>query len=190
MKKIRFDTAKEMCDSCCRHGFLCEGRSDANFAKFCVGYINSDGYEFYSFTDDDMLIEKPKKELPEWFTECCKKYREEHCKDDPKEESVRKRILEGAIHNVCGDRDIQYGSPENSFSEIAELWSWWLDIDISAKDVGIMMALFKLARIKTGYDKEDSYVDCAGYVACAADCGDICKMSSAEIEQKVKRQDA
>ena len=38
----------------------------------------------------------------------------------------------------------------------------------SAKDVAMMLALLKVARIKTGV-KGDSYVDLAGYAACAGE---------------------
>ena len=79
-------------------------------------------------------------------------------------------ILDEAKKCVCADRDIQYGTPENSFAEIAKLWSAYLDKEITAHDVGIMMCIFKIARIKTGHVKRDNYVDAAGYIACAGEC--------------------
>lgn len=39
---------------------------------------------------------------------------------------------------------------------------------ISAKDVAVMMALLKVARIATG-NSPDSFVDLAGYAACAGE---------------------
>ena len=81
----------------------------------------------------------------------------------------RKEILENAIKCVCGDRDEQYGSPENSFEEIAKLWSAYLDLEVSSVDVAVMMALFKIARIKTGVQKDDSWIDAAGYLACGGE---------------------
>lgn len=82
---------------------------------------------------------------------------------------TRRHILETAINTVCVDREMQYGSPENSFAEIAKLWAAYLDREISAHDVPVMMNLFKVARIKTGQAKSDNYVDAAGYIACAAE---------------------
>lgn len=92
----------------------------------------------------------------------------------------RKECLEESIKCVCTDRKEQYGSPENNFSLIASLWSEYIDKLISAEDVAMMMALLKIARIKTGKHKDDNYVDLAGYAACAcelrfADVGKTCK---------------
>ena len=82
----------------------------------------------------------------------------------------REHCLEEAKKIICQDRNNQYGTPEDNFSKIAKLWSAYLDVDVDSKDVGIMMALFKVARIKTGSFKEDSYIDLVGYGACACEC--------------------
>lgn len=42
----------------------------------------------------------------------------------------RQKILEDAIKCVCHDRNAQYGSPERSFAEIAEVWSWYLGLGL------------------------------------------------------------
>ena len=86
-------------------------------------------------------------------------------------EITRKSILAEAEKCVCGDRDEQYGSPENNLSLIARLWREYLDTDkpITAHDVAIMMALLKIARIASGQKKPDNYVDLAGYAACAGE---------------------
>ncbi len=87
--------------------------------------------------------------------------------------NVRRTCLEKAIDIVCTDRDLQYGSPENNFELIAKLWSVYKEIDISATDVAMMMSLLKIARIKTGKFKSDSFIDLAGYAACAMELSDI-----------------
>jgi hypothetical protein len=84
-------------------------------------------------------------------------------------ETVRAKILEKAEQAVCNDRESQYGTPENSFTEIASFWSAYLDKPLSAKDVAVMMCLFKIARIKTGRFKEDNWIDLVGYAACGAE---------------------
>lgn len=57
----------------------------------------------------------------------------------------------------------------------------------SATDVAIMMALFKIGRIATARDmNEDSYIDAAGYIACAAECAAIEEESLAKSEKMVE----
>lgn len=83
---------------------------------------------------------------------------------------TREDILEKARQCVCGDRDHQYGSPEDNFNQIARFWSVYLHSDLTSCDVANMMILFKLARNMTGEPKLDNWVDIAGYAACGADC--------------------
>lgn len=82
-------------------------------------------------------------------------------------EITRKSILAEAEKCVCTDREQQYGG----FALIARLWREYLDTNkpITAHDVAIMMALLKIARIRSRTFKEDSYVDACGYIACAGE---------------------
>ena len=82
---------------------------------------------------------------------------------------TRGDFLEAAKEIVCNNREVQYGSPEDNFNNIAMLWTNYLESIITAKDVAIMMALMKVARIKTGTFKEDSWIDAIGYMACGAE---------------------
>lgn len=82
---------------------------------------------------------------------------------------TRKETLETAIKCVCGERQDQYGTPENNFATIAGLWTVYLNHPVTASDVAMMMALLKIARIKTGTATADSFVDLAGYAACGAE---------------------
>lgn len=93
---------------------------------------------------------------------------------------TREEILEQAHKCVCGDRDQQYGSPENNFRMIADLWVPYLkekclpsgtDVCILPEDVAAMMVLFKMARVATGSYSADSWVDAAGYAACGGEIG-------------------
>ena len=81
----------------------------------------------------------------------------------------RKEILSKAEQCVNGQRDQDYGKIENNFQTIAELWSAYKGIQFSAIDVAMMMALLKVARIKNGGGTGDSFVDLAGYAACAGE---------------------
>ena len=76
--------------------------------------------------------------------------------------------LKAAAECVCGSREEDYGSPEDNFAVIAELWTAYTGTDVTPKDVAMMMALLKIARAKAG-SKPDTYVDLAGYAACGAE---------------------
>ena len=63
-----------------------------------------------------------------------------------------------------------------AFGVIAEFWEAYLkatnpgaEINIDGADVAALMALFKIARIATGTQKADSWIDAAGYIACGAE---------------------
>lgn len=80
--------------------------------------------------------------------------------------TVRELTLNEAKKCILGDREQDYGSPEDNFTTIAKFWSDYLDKDISAQQVADMMILMKVSRIKNGGGTGDSYVDIAGYAAC------------------------
>lgn len=82
---------------------------------------------------------------------------------------TRPEILEKAAQCVCGHREQEYGSPENNFQVIADLWRSYKGVDFTATDVAMMMALLKIARIRGGNATEDSFVDLAGYAACGGE---------------------
>lgn len=90
----------------------------------------------------------------------------------------RTEILDAAQNIVNGERDQQYGTPEDSFEVIAELWQSYIRascvkvgsvVRILPEDVAAMMALLKNARISTGQSKADNWVDLAGYAACGGE---------------------
>ena len=82
---------------------------------------------------------------------------------------TRADILDRAKAIVTGEREKQYGKPEDNFAIIAKLWSAYTGHEFSPVDVAMMMALLKVARIKTGDYLSDNYVDICGYMACAAE---------------------
>lgn len=90
---------------------------------------------------------------------------------------TRAEILDKAKQIVTKDRNSQYGEPEDNFAVIAQFWNHYLTttqgvcLFLSPADVAIMMTLFKIGRIATARDlHEDSYIDAAGYIACAEEC--------------------
>ncbi|MDP4117692.1 MAG: DUF6378 domain-containing protein [Bacillota bacterium] len=94
----------------------------------------------------------------------------------------RAEILKTASDTVCTDREQQYGSPEDNFQTIADLWTAYIygkglsihgtygvPVKIKADDVAIMQALLKIGRIASGQTKDDNYVDGCGYLSCAGE---------------------
>ena len=91
---------------------------------------------------------------------------------------TREEILKAAQSCVCGGREEDYGSPEDNFRLIGDLWTSYLrqkcislaaDVCILPSDVVAMMALLKIARIASGSGKADNWVDLAGYAACGGE---------------------
>lgn len=92
---------------------------------------------------------------------------------------ARKSILDKAAECVCGQREQEYGTPENNFSRIARLWGAYTGYPFTAHDVAMLMALLKVGRIAKGSGGMDSYVDLCGYAACA---GEIISKQGGEAE--------
>ena len=94
-------------------------------------------------------------------------------------------LCEKALKTINGERQNQYGDPEDSFDLIAHYWTTYLDanlsrafgmepdtmesIDLYSHDVAIMMTLLKIARMQGQEHKNDNYVDAIGYIALAGE---------------------
>ena len=76
---------------------------------------------------------------------------------------------------INGERQDEYGNPENSFQIIAEYWTTFLKhkyglaVPLTPLDITNMMVLFKQARKLGQKHKRDNYVDSCGYEAIGAD---------------------
>lgn len=101
----------------------------------------------------------------------------------------RKEILAAAERCVCGQREQDYGTPENSFKVIGELWEVYIKekcvgtdtiVTIVPEDVAALLGLLKIARIATGHGKDDNWVDLAGYAACGGELQQ--NMGAADME--------
>lgn len=92
---------------------------------------------------------------------------------------TRSELLHAAEVCVCGQREEDYGTPEDSFRVIGELWETYLkakcignpqaEVCIVPEDVAALLGLLKIARIATGHGKSDNWVDLAGYAACGGE---------------------
>jgi len=84
---------------------------------------------------------------------------------DPAEACLRK-----ALDVVTGARRKSYGTPEDNFQRIANLWNSHLSekdgAPLTPTDVAVMMILMKCARLQETPNHADSWVDIAGYAAC------------------------
>jgi hypothetical protein len=83
----------------------------------------------------------------------------------------RHQCLQHADAIVHGARNEAYGVPERSFHMIARFWSAYLDRPLLESDVALMLALLKIARLRSCNNHTDSWVDLAGYAACGCECG-------------------
>lgn len=91
-------------------------------------------------------------------------------KEQTRDVNVREAILAKANEIASGHRVGMYGQPERNFETIATYWSEYLGgIEITPGDVGIMMALLKIARIGSHHYKEDNYVDAVNYLLFSAE---------------------
>jgi hypothetical protein len=79
------------------------------------------------------------------------------------------KFLDKANTLVKGQREIDYGDKVKNHSNIAKLWSAYLDTPVTAHDVAILMTLLKVARTKLGAVSEDTYIDMSAYGAIAGE---------------------
>lgn len=97
----------------------------------------------------------------------------------------RSDLLEDAF-NATSSRGKNYGTPLDNFNNIAALWSAYKEVPFTIKDVGMMMTLLKVARLKHS-DHDDSFVDIAGYAAitCEAVAGTANTLPLQEDQQSI-----
>ena len=90
-----------------------------------------------------------------------------------KAKNGRTRCLDEAATIITGQRDTQYGGPEENFTRIAKLWSVIFGIDVTQEDVAMAMVAVKVARYasRSGF-QPDTWVDIAGYAACGYEVGE------------------
>jgi hypothetical protein len=88
--------------------------------------------------------------------------------------SPRIQVLREAAEIISGDRDKQYGSPEDNFARIAKIWSVILNVSITEEDVAMMMVGLKVARYasNSGF-QPDTWRDIAGYAGCGYEVGKL-----------------
>lgn len=76
---------------------------------------------------------------------------------------TRGNILEEANHIVGGDRQNDYGTPEENWNRISNIASAMCEMDLTPEVCVKVLIATKLARTITSPLKRDNYVDLAGY---------------------------
>lgn len=87
--------------------------------------------------------------------------------------TLRGSILADAQDAIVGDRNATYGSPADNFTRTASLINAQFGTSFTATDVGVLMVLLKVARLASGAAQRDTFVDIAGYAACAYEAGEL-----------------
>lgn len=90
----------------------------------------------------------------------------------PRDELPRIYALREAARIINGQRDMQYGGPEENFGRIAAIWSAIFKREFSKEDVAMAMIGVKLARFASdaGF-QPDTWIDIAGYAGCGYEVG-------------------
>jgi len=103
--------------------------------------------------------------------------------DRQPDEPVRISALREAARLTDGQRDRQYGSPEDNFSRIAKIWTILFHKEFTTEDVAIAFAAVKLARFasNSGF-QPDTWIDLAGYAACGYEVGETLHRREADKE--------
>lgn len=87
-----------------------------------------------------------------------------------KEESkplLRIELLREAASIIAGERNKNYGEPEDNFGRTAKIWSVILGMDVTPEDVAMCMVGLKVARYgNRGSFQPDTWRDIAGYAGC------------------------
>lgn len=81
---------------------------------------------------------------------------------------IKTEILEEANEAVAS-REFTHGECVENNKNIADLWTAYLGMPITADEVATMMILLKIGRTKSRKAVKDHFVDMAGYAAIAGD---------------------
>lgn len=88
--------------------------------------------------------------------------------------TARSDVLRKAHDAITGDRNNAYGPPTQDFDRTAGVLNALgyraPNGPLRSHDVAIMIAAVKLSRLMWTPDKEDSWIDLAGYAACGYEC--------------------
>ena len=81
----------------------------------------------------------------------------------------RGKILDEAKRLTASDRQDVYGDPNENHQRIADLWSVYLETEISPSQVALCLCLVKISRLMATPNHIDSFIDLAAYAAIAGE---------------------
>jgi len=90
--------------------------------------------------------------------------RDDHVKRDD--------CLARAANLISHDRHDAYGDWEQNADCLSGLWSAYLGHEVKPRDIGPMLALLKIMRLRLAGGHQDSSVDACGYLALGAELDD------------------
>jgi len=129
---------------------LLEGWENSSGAKVELAIAQFAGKNIYQYTVGEGLIQ--------------------YKKNEPAIAIKGDDVLLEAYKLTTGDRQNQYGSPDQDFARTATMWSALKGVSFTTEDVASFLICVKLSR-NTHQGKRDNWVDIAGY----ARCGDLCR---------------
>lgn len=110
--------------------------------------------------------------------------------EETKQELPRIDALREAARIIAGDRDVQYGAPEDNLGRIAKIWSVIFGIEVTSQDVAMAMVGLKMARyVNKGEFQPDTWIDIAGYAGIGFEVGklaEVVKAAEAPVAAKEK----
>lgn len=136
----------------CTHLFLLDGWMDSRGALAEFAVARWLGLEIYLASTMERLTDEV--------------FLREANEDEPQES-----VLMEAHSLVNGDRQNQYGPPDQDFRRTASMWSALFGHRFKPSDVALAMVALKLSR-QTHQQKRDNWVDIAGYAHCGNVCGE------------------
>lgn len=92
------------------------------------------------------------------------------------EQSTPPRVeaLREAARIISGERNLEYGGPEENFTRTAQIWSVIMGVEFTAEDVAMCMVGLKVARYANrGGFQPDTWIDIAGYAGCGYEVGSV-----------------
>ena len=98
----------------------------------------------------------------------------EETNKDSAEQPPRVEARREAAKIISGDRNKQYGGPEDNFTNIAKVWSVLFKREFTTEDVAMAMVGLKVARYaaNSGF-QPDTWIDIAGYAGCGYEVGKL-----------------
>lgn len=100
---------------------------------------------------------------------------------------TRTDLLAAVAQAVTADRQATHGRTEDSFQNIAAMWTVYLRQrfgcgSLEPHDVAAMMVLLKVARVSANPGHDDNWVDVAGYAACG------CELVEPKVRARQKKR--